>query len=137
MKYPNLVPKILCKTDIHIVIYGEGLTEEGEPIVMYDGNLKCNYQDSGKTVMTAEKKLVEITGTAYFPGDVCPKLDVITDGYAEIKHKYKLLSGPDITPSKSLQPGKQDCITTQRKILRGTKARNPDGTVNYTKLELI
>ena len=29
MKYPKLVRKENCKTDIHIVLYGEGTTEDG------------------------------------------------------------------------------------------------------------
>ena len=62
MKYPCLVPKRLCRTDINLQMDREGLNEYGEPLeaVAYSG--KCNYQDKAKTVLTAEKKLIEITG---------------------------------------------------------------------------
>lgn len=112
MKYPCLVPKRLCKTDISLSFYQEGLTEYGEPLpaVIYSG--KCNYQDKARTVLTAEKKLVEITGCALFPGDICPELPVISGGTAEI-------------------------FGVQRRILQGTKARNPGGTVNFTEVLLI
>ena len=112
MKYPCLVPKRLCKTEISLEFDREGLNEYGEPLdpVRYSG--RCNYQDKAKTVLTAEKKLVEITGSALFPGDICPDLPVISGGSAEI-------------------------FGVNRRILQGTKARNPDGTVNYTEVLLI
>lgn len=112
MKYPCLVPKRLCKTDISLKIQREGLNKYGEPLepVVYAG--KCNYQDSAKTVLTAEKKLVEITGTALFPGDICPELPVISGGEAVV-------------------------FGVRRRILRGRKARNPDESVNYTEVVLI
>jgi hypothetical protein len=78
--------------------------------VGYSG--KCNYQDKARTVLTEEKKLVEITGAALFPGDICPDLPVISGGSAEI-------------------------FGMKRRVLQGTKARNPDGTVNYTEVLLI
>lgn len=112
MKYPCLVPKQLCKTNISLEFDQEGISEYGEPLtpVAYSG--KCNYQDKAKTVMTAEKKLVEITGSALFPGDICPELPVISGGTAVI-------------------------YGAKRRILQGGKARNPDGTVNYTEVLLI
>lgn len=112
MKYPCLVDKRYCKTDIHVEIEPDGLNKYGEPLpcVIYDG--KCNYQDKAKTILTAEKKLVEVTGSALFPGDIAPDLPVISGGKVVI-------------------------IDVERRIVQGTKARNPDGTVNYTVLELI
>lgn len=112
MKYPCLIPKRLCKTDISLSFDREGLNEYGEPLpaITYSG--KCNYQDKAKTVLTVEKKLVEITGSALFPGDICPELPVISGGEATI-------------------------FDVKRRILQGSKARNPDGTVNYTEVLLI
>ena len=112
MRYPCLVPKRLCKTEIICSFDREGLTKYGEPLpsVKYAG--KCNYQDKARTVLTAEKKLVEITGSALFPGDICPELPVISGGSAEV-------------------------FGAQRRILQGCKARNPDGTVNFTEVLLI
>ena len=112
MRYPCLVPKHLCKTDISLEFAQEGLTEYGEPLpaVTYSG--KCNYQDKAKTVLTADKKLVQITGSAMFPGDICPELPVISGGKAIV-------------------------FGAERRILQGSKARNPDGTVNFTEVLLI
>lgn len=112
MRYPCLVPKRLCKTKIHIEIEKEGLNDYGEPLepVVFDGT--CNYQDKARKVLTAEKKIVEITGSALFPGDICPELPVISGGDAYV-------------------------FGVKRRIQQGTKARNPDGTVNYTEVMLI
>ena len=84
MKYPCLIPKRLCRTDIVCKFDQEGLNKYGEPLetITYYG--KCNYQDKAKTVLTAEKKMVQITGTALFPGDICPGMAVISGGSAEL-----------------------------------------------------
>lgn len=112
MRYPDLVPARTCKTPINVHIDQEGVSEEGEPLVALDADLMCNYQDAAKTILTAEKKLVEIAGTALFCGDICPGLPVISGGTVTI-------------------------FGVERRIAIGQKARNPDGTVNYTKLEVV
>lgn len=113
MKYPCLVPKRLCKTDIALVLYEEGLSESGGPLVAAElQDLKCNYQDSAKMIMDAEQKLIQISGIAMFPGDICPDLSVISGGIATTFGK-------------------------ERTILQALKVRNPDGTVNYTELRLV
>lgn len=112
MKYPSLINKAFCKTDIEITIYQEGLTEDGEPIIAFKGNYKCNYQDSAKTVQTADKKQVKLTGVAYIPNDIAPNLPTLSGGTAVV-------------------------YGVKRTIHTGVKARNPDGSVNYCKLELI
>lgn len=112
MKYPKLVRKENCKTDIHIVLYGEGTTEDGEPIIALDANLKCNYQDKAKRVLTAEKAIIQLTAKAYFVGDIAPDLAVISGGQVTV-------------------------FGETRSIYQGTKARNPDGTVNFTELEIM
>lgn len=112
MKYPCLIPKRLCQTDIVCQFDQEGLNKYGELLetITYAG--KCNYQDKARTVLTEEKKMVQITGTALFPGDICPGLAVISGGSAEL-------------------------FGVQRRIEQGTKARNPDGSVNYTEVLLV
>lgn len=112
MIYPKLVREKDCKTDIHVVLYGEGTTEDGEPIIALEEDLKCNYQDKAKRVLTAEKVLVQLTAKAYFVGDIAPNLAVISSGKITV-------------------------FGETRNIYQGTKARNPDGTVNYTELEIM
>lgn len=112
MIYPKLVRKKECKTDIHVVLYGERLTEYGEPVIVLEKYLKCNYQDKAKKVLNAEKVLIQLTAKAYFVGDIAPDLAVISGGQVTI-------------------------FGETRTIYQGTKARNPDGTVNYTELEIM
>lgn len=143
MRYPCLVPKRLCKIEIRLEIEQEGLNEYGEPLpsVIYTG--KCNYQDRAKTIFTAEKKLVQITGTALFPGDICPQLPVIAGGTADIigeaaAYKKVLLINDKvlIINGKAILFG-LDAKSVKRKIEQGIKARNPDGSVNYTEVMLV
>ncbi len=112
MKYPCLVPARLCRTDIRLEMDREGLNQYGEPLepVTFEG--RCNYQDRSKTILTAEKKLVEVTGTALLSGDICPELPTISGGTAVV-------------------------FGAKRRIQQGKKARNPDGTVNYTEVLLV
>lgn len=112
MKYPRLVPCFLCKTPIRVMIYSDEISDQGEPIKVFDEHLFCNFQDGAKTILNDQKKIVEISGAAYFDGDICPDLPIISGGEVDV-------------------------FGVKRRILRGVKGRNPDGTVNYTKLELI
>ena len=112
MKYPCLVPKSLCKIDIHVHLESEETNSLSEPKCVADLDLKCNFQDRTKTIFTAEKKLVQITGTAMFPGDIAPD--------------FPSLSGGTVT-----------VFGEERRIEQGTKNRNPDGTVNFCTLEVV
>lgn len=112
MKYPCLVPKKLCRTKIQVHLESEELTNLGEPKNTVDLDLTCNFQDRAKTILTAEKKLVQITGTALFPGDIAPELPSLSGGTVEV-------------------------FGETRRIVQGTKNRNPDGTVNYCTLEVM
>lgn len=112
MKYPCLVPKQLCKVPIKVHLESEELTNLGEPKYSLDLELLCNWQDSAKMILTAEKKLVEITGTAMFPGDIAPDAPTLSGGSVTI-------------------------FGETRRIAAGMKARNPDGTVNFCKLEVV
>lgn len=112
MKYPCLVSKRLCRVPVHIHLESEELTNTGAPERVLDLDLLCNYQDRAKTILTAEKKLVQITGTAMFPGDIAPD--------------FPTLSGGTVT-----------IFGQERRIEQGMKARNPDGTVNFCQLEVV
>lgn len=112
MRYPSIVPLWACKTAADIVIYSEGLTEEGAPTIAFQGSTHGNYQSGGKTVFDKEQKRVQLTGTFLIQGDLCPDVVEITSGRITI-------SG------------------FKRNILQGYKKRNPDGTVNFTEIQII
>lgn len=112
MNYPKLVPKQFCTTPVHVCITQEGVNEDGGPLIGYEGDLFCNYQDTAKTVMTADGKKIQLSGIAMFPDDIAPDLPT--------------LSGGTIT-----------VFGVERTIFQGNRARNPDGTVNFVELRLI
>ena len=111
-KYPCLIRRRSCKTEVTVKLFTEDLNQYGEPAgeIVYSG--VCNYQDSAKTVLTAEKKLVQLSGVALFPGDIAPELPVLSGGTLTVNG-------------------------TERVIFQGRKARNPDGTVNYCELDVV
>lgn len=105
------MPPAVCTTPIEIHLEGElqedGGMEELAPIIT-----KCNYSERSKQVLDAERRLVQIEATALLPGDIAPG---------------KTLHGEAIVGEGR----------TRWTIYRSERARNPDGTVNYTKLELM
>lgn len=112
MKYPCLVPESVCKTPIVLKIYREGISEDGEPLKAFEAEIFCNYQDKAHTVLTAEKQLVTLSGTALFHGDISPEIANITGGEITVHGRT-------------------------RRVYKGEKCRNPDGTVNYTRIEVV
>ena len=90
MKFPDLVPNWVCTIPITLQF--------------------CNWQDGGQAVYTADQKIIEIKGRAYFNGDICPTLSNIVGGTAEV-------------------------FGETREIHQGFKRRNPDGTVNHTEIQ--
>lgn len=110
MKFPQLVPDKVCTSDVK-VFRTDGLNRDGskKQTVIFEG--KCFHDEKSSQKLTADKQLILLKGQALFNGDIAPDSPVI-EGYAEI-------SG------------------TEYKIYASEKAKNPDGTVNFTKLELI
>ena len=113
MRYPRLLRKRDLTTPATIHLYTETVDEYGQP-VDYEREITvmCNYQDSAKAVLTDKARVIKVTGVMLIDGDICPDLAVLSSGTVEIHG-------------------------VRRDISSGTKARNPDGTVNYTRIELM
>lgn len=130
MKFPSLVKKQFCKTPVEVTIYGEGVTEDGAPVVafrcgeiypsdtllpntnLFAGNVHCNMQSKAKTIYTKEQKIVQVSAVLLFDGDIAPDTPTLSAGFV-------VLDG------------------VKRNIVQGIKHRNPDGTVNFTELDVI
>lgn len=112
MAYPCLIPKWAFNKLVDVFIAGSGVSEDGEIIPELRINQKCNLQFKSQQKLDNKKQSVNLTGKAYFEGDICPDIRVIKGG--------KLI-----------------CNDIEYKIHAGSKALNFDGSVNYTELELI
>lgn len=108
MKYPRLVRS--TKTPCEVVILSEP-DEYGEEQVLFSDNLLCNMQSSHKIVYTADKHEILLSAVLLFDGDFAPDIETLGNGTVKVK---------GITHS----------------IVTGSKCRNPDGSVNYIKLEV-
>ena len=109
MGFPKLVRN--AKTAVHVVIEAEDPNEYGEREVLLDANLLCNYQDAASVRRSSEKQTPSVTGTIYIDGDILPGVAAISSGYVEI-------------------------FGERREVMKGCKARNLDGSVNYTRIEV-
>jgi hypothetical protein len=96
---------------VNVTIYSEGVTEDGAPEIAYEGKHKCNYQEHAKTVFSEKHKKTLVSGTILIPGDIALECLTISGGFVEI-------------------------LCSTRTIVKGIKSYNPDGTVNFTQLEV-
>ena len=110
MAYPKLVRN--AKTPVRVVVISGEPNEFGERPTLLDKSFFCNYQNSASMRYSKDKQDERITGIAYIDGDILPSLSVISSGYVEI-------------------------FGEKRDIAKGCKARNLDGSVNYTRLDVI
>lgn len=111
MKYPRLVKDSVLTTPIEVSIEAEGVDENGAPLAVSEYSGKCNWQDTARRVITSDRSEVQLTAQAYFDGDICPETASITGGKVTV-------------------------FGEERRIVQGMKARNPDGSVNYTRLDV-
>lgn len=112
MVFPCLVQKKFCNTPVKVVIEADELNEDGELAEDFTAETTCNLQMGARASFTKDKEKIELSGVALFIGDLCPTLPVIASGTVTINGQ-------------------------EYSINKGTKNLNPDGTVNYTTLELI
>ena len=112
MNYPNLVPPWVLTTKAKVVLT-DGVTVSGAPKIVAELDLMCNFSEKTTRTLDEERRLITLSGALYFTGDIAPTLERF-DGYVYI-------NGGDV----------------RREIYRGERGRNFDGTVNFTKLELV
>lgn len=108
--FPKLVRN--PKTTVRVVVTANEPNEYGEKAVLLDDEFLCNYQDAATIRYTTEKQTPSVSGTIYIDGDILPSVAVLSCGHVVIFGETHL-------------------------IAKGTKARNFDGSVNYTKIEVI
>lgn len=108
--FPKLV--INPKTEARVIIDDNEPNEFGEREPLLDKVFLCNYQDTANVVYTKDRQQINANGTIYIDGDVAPNVPFISNGKVVI-------------------------FGETHEIIRGQKARNFDGTVNFTRLDVI
>lgn len=109
--YPKLVPESVAKFPAAVEIEQEGVDDTGEPLATITVNKNCNYQETTEKVYGNGKVDIVVRAKCYFDGDICSSVNTISGGYVTV-------------------------LGNRRRIKAGTKAYNPDGTVNFTCIEL-
>lgn len=104
-------PRYADVTPCTIVLHG-GMGESGEPAEIARWSGKVNLSEKVKRVQNKDGQWVQLSGVIHVCGDILPGV-IFTGGTVSIEG-YPL-----------------------RTIVGYSRPRNPDGTVNHTKLELI
>lgn len=109
---PNHLKKLL-NNECDVIIYQEGLSEEGEPLTSLNSkNQKCRFVEKTKIIINPDGKKVELIGKVILLGDIAPNI--------------KKISGGEVIVNDS-----------KYEIYQASRPRNPDGTVHHTSLELM
>lgn len=105
--------KRLLNNECDVVIYQEGLTEEGEPLTSLNlKKEKCRFVERTKIIINPDGKKVELVGRVILLGDIAPNIKKISGGQVRIND-------------------------TEYEIYQASRPRNPDGSVHHTTLELM
>lgn len=110
MPWPDLIKPWACKVPITITLT-DGIGEDGAPKVVATIETLCSYNGKGGWAVDENRQAVRYTGAALLPGNIAPQLAHLT-GWAELLGKRLVIHSAE-------------------------RARNPDGSVNYTRLELM
>ena len=111
MKYPKLVRKSDCKIPVEIHFFTDDLDEDGKQIEIGVIKAKCNYQEKAENKITDKSNISRGIGKIYLHDDIIPQYNNINDGFVII-------------------------LGNERQIEQVFKARNPDGSVNYLRIDV-
>lgn len=162
MRYPPLVPPRLCHTRVRVTLTG-GLTMSGGIETLCVVFAKCNLTFATKQRFTAEKRIVTVAGTALFSGDPFDGVENPTGELVTVKNACLETERGELLETENgnlfsveteacmpLEAENVETLTAETgdtadeplfgkpyRIFRAVKERNPDGTVNYTRLELM
>lgn len=147
MKYPKLVRR--ANIPVRIIIQPEDINEFGEREVLLDDNFLCNYQDTAKVKHSTDKQYPEVSGIILIDGDILESLDIVTNDFGVMEDGTLVLinssADEEGTVSYEEHEAPPDIPITgyvyifgrKRRIKIAIKARNFDGSVNYTRLDVI
>ncbi len=105
-------PDWLLTTDYSITLNEEGISEDGEPIVSFNGSGQCIWSEKAKRIIDSEGKEITLLGRVIVKGDIAPSLKSVSDGVISING-------------------------SNYEIYAGYRPRNPNGTVHHTMFEVM
>ena len=111
MRWPSLVKGFARSTMVSVSVGAAGFDEDGAPVEAASWSGMASWQDTARRTFATDRGEDTATATVYADGDVLPGVAHITGGTVR-------------------------AFGEERQIVAGAKWRNPDGTVNYTRLEL-
>ena len=111
MRWPSLVKQFAQSTPVSVSVEAEGYDEDGAPVEAATWEGEASWQDTARRTFATDRGEDVATATLYMSGDVLPGVPRIAGGTVS-------------------------AFGHERRIVAGAKWRNPDGTVNYTRLEL-
>lgn len=111
MKWPRLIAPWACRVPVTLRL-AQGVWEDGAPQAAPPIQALCSLDERQHQVLDKERRMVRLAAVLLFDGDPAP-------GMAEIAGRVELADGR--------------CWD----ILRAERARDPDGGVNYTRLEVF
>lgn len=110
MKWPALVQPWACRVPVTVHLTG-AMGEDGTETELACIVTQCSFDEKQHQILDARRQLIRLQGTLLFPGDIAPET-------AELKGTVELLG-------------------RTWKIYQGSRGRNPDGSVNYTRIEVM
>lgn len=108
LPFPNHLLNTLCIAKLN----ADGLNEQGEPTAALTWEGKVIFFDKSRTTVTADNRIIRLEGRVIAKGDIAPSLEVISDGEVSVMGRTYV-------------------------VYRSERARNPDGSVHHTVLELM
>lgn len=111
MRWPKLVLPFTQSMPVEADIDLDGLDEDGAPLVGVTWRGKGNWQDATAEVYSRDHATTEVRAHLYIDGDPFAGVATIAGGTVR-------------------------AFGEEHRIVQGCKARNPDATVNYTRLDL-
>lgn len=97
---------------VPIKVFLTEISEDGAEAVANEWSGLCNFSESNKRVQNDKGLWVHLSGVVHIKGDIFPDCPVISKGYVVINDK-------------------------KININSASRPRNPDGSVNHTRLELM
>ena len=105
-------PQFLANTPCIVTIESEDVNPDGQQEKYTTAELMCIFDEKAHRTTDKDGKDIRAEALVIIEGDIAPALNSVSSGTVEI-------NGSKMT------------------IVKGSRPRNPDGTVHHTELELI